>query len=281
MAAADDDAFGEIAEDGEAEGREQDRRVAARGCAAARGMRASPPCSRRRPRGRRQRRQRDVAGQRCRDQHEEQQEHRMQDAGDGTARAGAHVGGGACDRAGDADAAEERRRRCWRRPAPPARSSSGGGGRSCRRRPRPTAGIRSRRAARRRARRAARPGSLSSERSGRCGAGKRGGDAAEARADGLDRQAKAQAASGRHRDGDQHARPMRPHIVVGRRSARSTSRRALRPSGLIVPQACPRAASLGMIAPGSSPASVRPNRSWIWLAKMMTAMPAVKPTVTG
>ena len=33
--------------------------------------------------------------------------------------------------------------------------------------------------------------------------------------------------------------------------------------------------------PGSLPASVRPSRSLIWLAKMMTAMPAVKPTVTG
>ena len=27
--------------------------------------------------------------------------------------------------------------------------------------------------------------------------------------------------------------------------------------------------------------SVRPSRSLIWLARMMTAMPAVKPTVTG
>ncbi len=39
--------------------------------------------------------------------------------------------------------------------------------------------------------------------------------------------------------------------------------------------------SLGMISAGSFTLSVRPSRSLIWLEKMMVAMPAVKPTVTG
>ena len=34
-------------------------------------------------------------------------------------------------------------------------------------------------------------------------------------------------------------------------------------------------------SPGSASASRNPSRSFTWLAKMMTAMPAVKPTVTG
>ncbi len=42
-----------------------------------------------------------------------------------------------------------------------------------------------------------------------------------------------------------------------------------------------RAASLGTTAPGSAPASFRPNRSLSWLAAMIRAMPAVKPTVTA
>ena len=53
--------------------------------------------------------QRDVARERRRDQHEQQQEDRMQHARDRPARAGADVGRGARDRAGDADAAEQRR----------------------------------------------------------------------------------------------------------------------------------------------------------------------------
>ena len=34
-------------------------------------------------------------------------------------------------------------------------------------------------------------------------------------------------------------------------------------------------------SPGSASCRVRPSKSLIWLEKMMTAMPAVKPTVTG
>ena len=50
---------------------------------------------------------------------------------------------------------------------------------------------------------------------------------------------------------------------------------------LAVPAARASASSLGISAPGSWPDSVMPNRSRIWLAKMMTAMPAVKPMVTA
>ena len=53
--------------------------------------------------------ERDVARERRRDQHEQQQEDRMQHARDRAARAGAHIGRGARDGAGDADAAEQRR----------------------------------------------------------------------------------------------------------------------------------------------------------------------------
>ncbi len=51
--------------------------------------------------------------------------------------------------------------------------------------------------------------------------------------------------------------------------------------GLIVSIAPASACSFGTNALGSRSASVRPSRSLIWLAAMMTAMPAVKPTVTG
>ena len=58
------------------------------------------------------------------------------------------------------------RGRCWRRPAPPARSSSGACGRSCRRRPPPTAGIRSRPGARRRRHPGRRPASWRATKAG-------------------------------------------------------------------------------------------------------------------
>ena len=48
-----------------------------------------------------------------------------------------------------------------------------------------------------------------------------------------------------------------------------------------VPAAPASTSSLAANSPGSLPSRVRPNRSLIWLAKMMTAMPVVKPTVTG
>ena len=50
---------------------------------------------------------------------------------------------------------------------------------------------------------------------------------------------------------------------------------------LAVGNAAPSTSSFGSSSPGSLPASVRPSRSWIWLARMVTAIPAVNPTVTG
>ena len=41
------------------------------------------------------------------------------------------------------------------------------------------------------------------------------------------------------------------------------------------------ASSFGISSPGSFAVSVIPSRSLSWLAKMMTAIPAVNPTVTG
>ena len=52
-------------------------------------------------------------------------------------------------------------------------------------------------------------------------------------------------------------------------------------AGLTVPKAGASASILAISSPGSLPCSVSPNSSLIWLAKMMTAMPAVNPTVTG
>ena len=52
-------------------------------------------------------------------------------------------------------------------------------------------------------------------------------------------------------------------------------------AGLTVGRAPASAPSLGTIGPGSPPASVRPSISLSWLARMIRAMPAVNPTVTG
>ena len=52
-------------------------------------------------------------------------------------------------------------------------------------------------------------------------------------------------------------------------------------AALIVSAACESASILATNGPGSLPSSRRPSRSFTWLAKMMTAMPEVKPTVTG
>ncbi len=54
-----------------------------------------------------------------------------------------------------------------------------------------------------------------------------------------------------------------------------------RAAGVIVSRAAQSAATFSTSAEGSGPASVRPSSSFIWLAAMMTAIPAVKPTVTG
>ncbi len=73
---------------------------------------------------------------------------------------------------------------------------------------------------------------------------------------------------------------------VGRRCCR-TKMSAAEPTPmqnaamLTVGSACPSAASFGSSGPGSGAAKVRPPRSLIWLARMVTAMPQVNPTVTA
>ena len=68
-----------------------------------------------------------------------------------------------------------------------------------------------------------------------------------------------------------------------RRSARITATvpsASAGAAGVTVPRADHSAASFGISSPGSW-SRLRPSISRIWLARMMTAMPAVKPTVTG
>ncbi|MCB1987416.1 MAG: arsenite efflux transporter metallochaperone ArsD [Burkholderiaceae bacterium] len=67
-------------------------------------------------------------------------------------------------------------------------------------------------------------------------------------------------------------------VLAGRYPSRADLARW---AGLAVPAAAPSASSLAISGPGSLPASVSPNRSCNWLARMITPMPAVKPTVTG
>ena len=52
-------------------------------------------------------------------------------------------------------------------------------------------------------------------------------------------------------------------------------------AGLSVGSAWPSAASFGNSGPGSAADSFKPPRSLSWLAKIVTAMPQVKPTVTA
>ena len=105
---ADDDAFGEVAEDDQHEGDEQHQRVAARGAdQRPEGVllhhvpgdigEHAGECG-----------ERDVAGERRGDQHEDEQEERVQHARHRPMRAGPHIGRGAGDGAGGADAAEQR-----------------------------------------------------------------------------------------------------------------------------------------------------------------------------
>ena len=99
---ADQDAFGEIPEHGEKEGREQHERLAAR--AGQDGEELVPlghvPGNDRKDAG--ERGKRDVGGERRRDQHEGEQEQRMQDTRDRPDRAGTDVRCGAGDRSGGA-----------------------------------------------------------------------------------------------------------------------------------------------------------------------------------
>jgi hypothetical protein len=71
------------------------------------------------------------------------------------------------------------------------------------------------------------------------------------------------------------------------RSLRSTTMRTMLTAAtltaetLAVCSARANASSFGMSSPGSFEVSVMPSRSLSWLAKMMTDIPAVNPTVTG
>ena len=109
-----------------------------------------------------------------------------------------------------------------------------------------------------------------------------------------------QAAAASRRSGCRSSRPAgatappRPRRAPRRSACRATSAASAAPEddrrdadagrqrgGLKRRQRPPSAASLGSSGPGSAPARCRPPRSFIWLAKMVTAMPAVKPTVDG
>ena len=83
----------------------------------------------------------------------------------------------------------------------------------------------------------------------------------------------------RHDDSDEHARPLWADAAQADDGGdgdgpEGDGRRLDRPK---LSQIAP---SFGSSADGSLVMS-RPRSSFTWLAKMMTAMPAVKPTVTG
>ena len=85
---------------------------------------------------------------------------------------------------------------------------------------------------------------------------------------------------GGKRDRDQHPRPVRAQ----RRRPRMTTMVQPRRQTAAGVSARPRAQRAGQLLEQRRPArarSVRPSSSLTWLAKMITAMPAVKPTVTG
>ena len=185
----------------------------------------------------------------------------MQHARDRAARAGADVGGGARDGAGDADAAEQGRadigdalRHQFAIRAVPAAGHAVGDHRREQR-------LRSRRAARRRSR----PGSTAAhlrERERRQRRHRQAArNAAEARADGLDRQRQRArprarpAATAISMPGQCGRKRRRPRMTAMRDSA--TRRRHRLTVGIAPPSAC----SFGIRSPGSLPASVSPKRS--------------------
>ena len=52
-------------------------------------------------------------------------------------------------------------------------------------------------------------------------------------------------------------------------------------AGFKLPRAAQSTSTFCTISAGSAPGRLSPSKSLIWLAKMMTAIPAVNPTVTG
>ena len=89
-----------------------------------------------------------------------------------------------------------------------------------------------------------------------------------------------QLATGRQPDRDQQRRPVRPVSAQAQdhadRDQRHDSRRDVERR-----QRLRQGGQLGNDRPRLLPLQVRPSNSLSWLAKMMTAMPAVNPTVTG
>ena len=116
---------------------------------------------------------------------------------------------------------------------------------------------------------------------GRRGNGQAVRQAAEAAADGLDRQVQQGRGERRGDDRDQHAGPRRPIASENEDQGRRSRAQRQRSPGRWSAGRGPSAASLGISGPGSAPARCRPPRSFSWLAAMVTAMPQVKPTVTA
>ena len=203
----------------------------------------------------------------------------VQHARDRAARAGADVGGGARDGAGDADAAEQRRADIGDALRRPARSWSGGGGRSCRRPPPPTAATRWRPAAR--WRRAVGQGrrNFCQATVGQRGHGSVFGMPPKRDADGRDVEMQQAGSRGGADHGDQEGRASAAASGAAARmtamasSATATVRSGVGDSVRQCLQLARRVVRLRAASRG------RADRDW--LTKMMTAMPAVKPTVTG
>ena len=221
--------------------------------------------------------QRDRGDQARADQHDDDQRERVHDGGEPGAGAGADVDRGAGDGTGGGHAAEQRRRRCWRGPGRTARGRGRGGGRRpCRRRPWPTAGSRWRRAWRPRTpgrgtatgRRAATDGMV--------GCGSDDGSApmvatsspATAATTVATTTASSDAGSDRWILGvDDHDDDDEGHE---RRSRRATRRRAHRRR--------PCAATTAVFSPSGL---ATPSAAGTCCRKMITAMPRVKPSITG
>src|SRR5258705_67840 len=109
-------------------------------------------------------------------------------------------------------------------------------------------------------------------------------DAGERRQRNKARERRRQEQEQEHEDSRQHPGDRPGHAGRNRRSTRmiaivvaATATAVM----LIVSRAAASACSFGTNALGSRPGRLRPSRSLIWLAAMMMAMPAVKPTVTG
>ena len=277
---ADQDPLGQVAKHDEQERDAEHHGIAARGPDEGRDLvflRHVPGDDRQQSR---QRRERDERGQRCCREHEQQQEDGVRHAGDGSARAGADIGRGAGDGAGDADAPEQRRgdvgdtlgHELAVRSVPAAGHAVGHHGREQALDPaqqgeRQGRGQHLDHAARARGRAAAAPAARWGCRRTWCRWSPPAGRAPRRRARPVSRRSGTMA-----RAGASGARPgLRPTVPAATAIA----------ARLALGSAAANASIFGTIGPGSGAARVRPSSSLSWLARMMTAMPAVNPTVTG